>query len=350
MNQRENLLRAVRFEYPETIPMTFHINPACWQHYPQAALQALMAEHPLLFPGFSPTSQKITPQFSAVQRKAQPYTDPWGCVWHTTEDGITGTVTEHPLADWANLAQFTPPNPQHSDGLTTVDWAEVAAQFLDKKQRGQLAQAGLRHGHTFLQLCDLRGYQNLLMDMADEEPRLWTLLEMLEHFNLSLVEKYIQLGAEWLSYPEDLGMQRGPMLSPRHFRRYIQPSYRRLMRPALASDCIVHMHSDGDIRLLVDDMLESGVQVINLQDLVNGIEWIARRFAGKVCIELDVDRQEVTFGGSPAQIDTLIRTEVSQLGRKAGGLMLIYGLYPGVPLANVRALMDAMERYCDFYC
>ena len=29
--------------------------------------------------------------------------------------------------------------------------------------------------------------------------------------------------------------------------------------------------------------------------------------------------------------------------------MLIYGLYPGVPLNNVRAVMDAMERYAGYY-
>ena len=29
--------------------------------------------------------------------------------------------------------------------------------------------------------------------------------------------------------------------------------------------------------------------------------------------------------------------------------MMIYGLYPGVPLENVRALMDALERYATFY-
>ena len=51
MNQRENLLRAVRFETPETIPMVFHINPACWQHYPHDALQELVAAHPSAFPG-----------------------------------------------------------------------------------------------------------------------------------------------------------------------------------------------------------------------------------------------------------------------------------------------------------
>ena len=58
MNQRENLLRAVRFETPATIPMVFHINPACWQHYPHDALQeGLIAAHPLPFPDYCPSGQ-----------------------------------------------------------------------------------------------------------------------------------------------------------------------------------------------------------------------------------------------------------------------------------------------------
>lgn len=349
MNQRENLLAAVRFERPEVIPMTFHINPACWQHYPQDALQELMAGHPLLFPDFIPTAGKVVPEFSLVQRADQPYTDPWGCTWRTSEDGITGTVIEHPLADWAAFEGYRTPDPDRTDGLGPIDWAQVAREIREARAQGKLLQTGLRHGHTFLQLCDIRGYQALVFDMADDEPRLRRLLAMLEDFNLALVERYLAAGAEWMSYPEDLGMQVGPMLSPKHFRKYIQPSYRRLMRPALDAGCVVHMHSDGDIRLLVDDMLEAGVQVLNLQDLVNGIDWIAARFAGKVCIDLDIDRQQITFGGTPAQIDALIREEVTKLGRKEGGLMMIYGLYPVVPLANVKALMDALERYAGHF-
>jgi uroporphyrinogen-III decarboxylase len=185
--------------------------------------------------------------------------------------------------------------------------------------------------------------------MADGEPRLHELIRIVETFNLSLIHRYIDLGAEWIGYPEDLGMQNGPMISPAHFCRYIKPVYQRLMQPAREAGCIVHMHSDGDIRTLVDDLIEGGVQVINLQDLVNGINWIAERFAGRVCIDLDIDRQAITRFGTPAQIDALIREEVSKLGRKEGGLMMVYGLYPGVPLQNVRALMDAMTRYATFY-
>jgi uroporphyrinogen-III decarboxylase len=109
------------------------------------------------------------------------------------------------------------------------------------------------------------------------------------------------------------------------------------------------MHSDGDIRLLVDDLVDVGFDVLNLQDLVNGIDWIRENLSGRVCVDLDIDRQKITYGGTPEQIDALIREEVQTLGSKQGGLMMIYGLYPGVPLENARALMDAMERYKGYH-
>ena len=148
-----------------------------------------------------------------------------------------------------------------------------------------------------------------------------------------------------VAYPEDLGMQNGPMLSPSHFRRYIKPSYQRLMKPARDKGLIVHMHSDGHLHDLIDDIIDGGVDVVNLLDLVNGIDWIADRFAGKTCVDLDIARQQITPFGTPAQIDDLVCSEIRKIGRREGGLILTFGLYPGTPVANVKALMDAMERY-----
>jgi hypothetical protein len=51
IDEHENLLRTVRFERADYIPMDFHINSACWHHYPGDALGELMAGHPMLFPG-----------------------------------------------------------------------------------------------------------------------------------------------------------------------------------------------------------------------------------------------------------------------------------------------------------
>jgi uroporphyrinogen decarboxylase len=348
MNTGENIRRAIRFEKPDWIPMIFHINPACWFHYSHDALQALMAEHPLLFPDYK-IVEKVDPGVSPVQRKDHPFTDSWGCVWTTCEEGITGTVTGHPLNDWQSFDSYIPPDPEITDGLMPIDWEKIAEDMCAKKAAGDLIQTSLPHGHTFLKLCDIRGYENFIIDMANNDKRLGQLIEMIESFNGAIVKRYIELGADMVAYPEDLGMQVGPMITPKHFNQFIKPVYQSLVKPARDAGCMVHMHSDGDIRVLISALLESGVEVFNLQDLVNGIDWIANTLKGKVCIDLDIDRQKITPYGSPEQIDDLIREEVEKLGSPEGGLMMIYGLYPGVPLQNVKALMDAMERYATYY-
>lgn len=348
MNRRDNILRSIRFERPEVIPMQFHVSDACWAHYDQTALQDLMESHTYLFPDFK-RKPAMTPDFGPRARKGESFTDPWGCVWECAESGMTGAVSGHPLADWSNLGAFRPPDPALTNGLNDLNWPRIAAEAQRKKAAGQMLYGQLLHGHTFLRLIYLRGYENLLMDMVDEAPDLMRLIDMVEAFNAETVRRWMDIGPDIMRYPEDLGMQVGPMLSPEAFQRYIKPVYQRLMAPARRQGCIIHMHSDGDIRLLIDDLIDDGVQVMNLQDLVNGIDWIAGRLAGKVCVDLDIDRQRITARGTPAQIDALVRDEVEKLGSKLGGLMMMYGMYPGIPLENVKALMDAMERYASYY-
>ena len=344
----ENTKRAIQFERPDYIPIDFWINPACWGHYPPRALFELIVEHRLLFPDFDPQDTTIPP-LAPWERAGEPFTDAWGCLWETTDDGITGAVTQHPLANWDDLATFIPPDPVKTNGLIDLDWAEIERQAAEAKRQGERWSASLEHGHAFLRLSYLRGYENLLFDMVDGKTQLLQLIDMVETFSLGLVRRYLDLGASMIRYPEDLGMQIGPMVSPPLFRKYIKPIYEHLIAPAHKADCLVHMHSDGDIRDLVDDLVDIGIDAINLQDLVNGIDWIAANLKGRVCIDLDIDRQDVTRFGRPDQIDALIREEVEKLGSPQGGLMMIYGLYPGVPLDNVRAVMDAMERYAGFY-
>jgi len=346
MTPRENLLRTVRFERPERIPMMVWINGACRNHYPTSVIDELQESHPYLFPGFRRSAAPPPAPQPPVQRS---FIDAWGVTLASPEEGIMPVAVAHPFADWSALEYYVPPP------LPTLKEEDAKRPDLAAENRraaiaaGTLIYGGLPHGHTYLRLCDLRGYEALTFDMTDDVPQLWRLIEMLEVYNEATIRCALRRGAEWMTYPEDLGMQVGPMLSPEHLRKYIKPSYQRLMKPARDAGCIIHMHSDGDIRDLVDDLVDSGVQVVNLQDLVNGIDWIRLHFKGKVCIDLDIDRQSVTRFGTPAEVDALIRTEIETLGSREGGLTMVYGLYPGIPVANAKALLDAMEKYSTYY-
>lgn len=349
MNARDNILRAIRFESPDHIPMVFHVNESCWDHYPHEALKELMADHTLLFPDFDSAPGRAELDYAVPERVGSPFVDGWGCVWETAMNGIVGTVTKHPLASWDQFDGYTAPDPQVDSGKGPVDWVQVRQDIQTARSRGEFTVGGLRHGHTFLQLVDIRGYENLLFDMFDGNRNLVKLIEMVEQFNSRIIQHYLDIGVDMMTYAEDLGAQHGPMISPEMFYQYIKPSYERLMQPAVEAGCIIHMHSDGHIHSLIDGLIDSRVAVINLQDLVNGIDWIAQTLKGKVCIDLDIDRQEITPKGTPEEVDALILQEVQKLGSKKGGLMMIYGLYPGVPLKNVKALMDAMEKYAYYY-
>ena len=346
---RDTLLRTVYFEKPDYIPMTFHINAACWTHYEQDALLDLMADHPFLFPDFQRPATPMKLTYDANARADQPYVDDFGCEWRTAMDGIVGSVHGHPLEDLSKYPAYRFPDPERSTGLGPIDWRAFEAEIARQKALGQMTYGDLRHGHTFQQLCDIRGYMNTLMDLSDEEPEVMELLERLCQFNLAQIHHFLKADVDMVRIPEDLGMQVGPMISPSLFRIHIKPLYQRMLEPVRRAGKIIHMHSDGDIRTLVEDIIEGGVDVINLQDLVNGVAWIGETFRGKTCVDLDIDRQKITPFGTPAEIDAHIRTCIETIGCKEGGLMMIYGLYPGVPLENVKALMDAMTRYADFY-
>ena len=269
------------------------------------------------------------------------YYDEFGVEWKGDIDGMRGVIQKHPLEDFSKIKEY------HFPDIPVFDVESDKARIKNAKENGSFTVGGLPHGHTFLRLTDLCGYENVLCGMIDGDENLIDLINRLEAYNYAFADHCSKVGYDMITYPEDLGMQIGPMISPTLFRQYIKPCYQRLMKPARESGAIIHMHSDGDIKTLADDLIDGGVDVLNIQDLVNGIEWIHDKFFGKYALELDIDRQNITVFGSPSDVENLIREEVTKLSSPAGGLMMIYGWYAGTPLENVKSLMDALEK--DMY-
>ena len=341
MTQRENRLRTIRFEHPEYIPVSFWPCEAVFTSYDPHAVEELLESHPII-------AGKHMMRWDLVKQKAEGdykrrFFDEFGVEWEESIQGIRGAVCTHPLADFSKIKDYRLP------ALPNFNPEAERAAVEQRKAQGMFCWNSLEHGHTFLRLTDLCGYDNVLFGMYDEDEDLQLLIERLEEYNAAFINHWIQCGYDMLALPEDLGMQVGPMISPDLFRRFIKPVYQRLMKPIRDAGIIVNMHSDGEVRTLADDLIDGGVDVLNIQDLVNGIDWIRAKYAGKKCIDLDIDRQKITVFGTPADIDALIREEVEKLSSPAGGLTFVFGWYPGTPLENIKALMDALEKYMFYW-
>jgi len=137
-------------------------------------------------------------------------------------------------------------------------------------------------------------------------------------------------------------------MSPEHFRKYLKPCYAQIFGMCRDAGIHVYFHSDGHILEVIDDLIECGVTVINPQIRANTLDGLVEVCKGKVCVNLDLDRQLFPFC-TPKDIDEHIREAVVKLGSKQGGLMLVAECEPDVPLENIEAICQALEKYMFYY-
>ncbi len=324
MTSSQDLIKAMKFDHPEYIPVSVSILPAAWIRH-REALDALVAEHPLLFG--EPTSERR--DYDAVHTATYHYgehVDAWGCVWSNLKTGMEAIVTGHPLPARADVRTLTAPE----------------------------QDIGFPHGFMYLRLQDLRGFEELMIDFAEEPPELQMLIDTVLAYNLRQAELRLaglrargEIGTI-VSFGDDLGMQQRLPISPKQWRRYLKPCYAAIYRPFCDAGYHVYMHTDGHIIEIIPDLVETGVSVINPQVRANGLEHLARTCKGTVCVDLDLDRQLFPFA-TPQQIDDHIREAVEILGAPEGGLWLKAEIGEDVPLVNVAAICDAMEAYRGFF-
>nr|MDO8116348.1 hypothetical protein [Candidatus Sigynarchaeota archaeon] len=144
-----------------------------------------------------------------------------------------------------------------------------------------------------------------------------------------------------------IGMQDRLMISPRKFKQYIKPFFMTLFQRCRKEGAHVYLSSDGNLLSIVDDLVECGVSVHDPQERAsNGIPGIKQAYKGKLCVDLDLDRQLFPFA-TPGQLDRQIKRAVDELNGPNGGLMLKAEISDNnVPLQNIDAICTAFEKYC----
>jgi uroporphyrinogen-III decarboxylase len=184
-----------------------------------------------------------------------------------------------------------------------------------------------------------------MTDFAEEPPELQMLIDVVLAHNLRQLELRLQNERGPLLYfGDDLGMQDRLPISPKKWRRYLKPCFARVYGRCHDAGLVVYMHTDGHILEIIPDLIECGVDVINPQIRANGLDKLAAICKGKVCVDLDLDRQAFPFF-TPAECDAHIREAVETLGSPEGGLWLKAEIGPDVPLENIAAICDGLEKY-----
>lgn len=319
MDAQENRIKALKFDYPEAIPVSANFLPAAWMKY-RDALQEITDRHPFLF-----GPKNANRDFDAVGGTyvAGSHVDAWGCVWSNLNTGMEAIVTGHPVPTRADIHNLKAPE----------------------------KDIGFPHGFMFLRLTDLRGFEEAMIDFAEEPPELQMLIDIVLQYNLRQAQirlESVKEPGQIVYFGDDLGMQTSLPMNPRKWRKYLKPCFQQIYQPFVEAGHYIYMHTDGHILEIIPDLIEAGVKVINPQFRANDVYELARVCKGKVCVSLDLDRQMFPFA-TPQEIDAHVRQVVEALGSPEGGLWLTAEMNYEVPLENIEAVCTALEKYSTYY-
>ncbi len=190
---------------------------------------------------------------------------------------------------------------------------------------------------------------NFLALLAAEPDQAHDFLEHLTELHLTNLEKYLGFVGPYIDiviFSDDLGMQRGPQISPRMYREFFKPRHARLWgRAKELADVKVMLHCCGGIRPLLPDLIEAGLDATNpVQISANGMEAAALKrdfgrditFWGGGC-----DTQWLLSHAAPEDISEHVKQQIEIL-RVGGGFAFqqVHNILADVPPQNIVAMLD----------
>ena len=283
------------------------------------------------------------------------YHDEWGITHHRPKsNGLYFSVVQVPLSD-PNLTV---------DAIKKHPWPNMAdpARIAGLRQRAESYRAAgyaVMLKDPFAGIFEMSqrivGMENIMIMMALNQKVAGALFDKLMELKLSFWEMALpQLAdvVDVISHADDYGTQESQLISPDMFREQIKPLLKILFERVkdLAPSAKRFFHSCGNVRPLLPDYIEIGVEILNPVHIrARGMDPIAlKREFGQDLVFWGggVDTQGVLPHGTPQEVKDDVRRNIEALA-PGGGFVFntVHNIQADVPPQNIIAMWDALQEY-----
>ncbi len=333
MRPDEIVTRTLDFRAPPRIPRQLWLTPWATRRHPEEVTRIQEAfPDDIANPEFS---YRDPPQTRGDKYGAGIYVDEWGCIFESIQDGVSGEVRTPLVEDLRTADQVRMPRE-----LLTVEVEQVNA-FCRETDRFVLSPW---MSATFERLQFMRKSENVFLDLAARPPELFALMDRMQSFYRDWFELWAGTEVDGLIFADDWGGQDNLLISPEQWRRTFKPRYKEFCDIAREHGKYVFMHSDGYIMEIIPDLIEIGVDALNCQVFLNGVEDLGERFAGRLTFWGELDRQ--------THLHSAVRREVAQAVHRitdclyrAGGVVALCEFGPGVKPENVYTMYQRFQEF-----
>ena len=344
MNEREILIATLRHRRCDVIPHNIDFTSTMRERMRQALGLANAAEVSeavgnycvqLNVGSVTGPSEGIIQEIYPQEVGPQTYRDDWGVIWRRDVGDDIGVVVDPPLKE-AQLKGFSAPEPASR------------ARYLEAFSRQSTERFRLVSltSPIFQRAWFLRGFQDFLIDLVINERFVRELIGMIMGYTTKVMEEALSYDIDGFFLMDDWGQQEGLLMSPEMWRTYFKPGMERLFRMVKDRGILLFFHSCGDIRALIPELIEMGVDVLNpFQPEVMDVYAIKREYGERLSFYGGIGTQELLPRGTPEDVKADVRKKIRLLG-KGGGYMLApaHAVQADVPVDNVLAMVEAARE------
>lgn len=179
-----------------------------------------------------------------------------------------------------------------------------------------------------------------------------TTINYIEDFYLKFYRKYFEAAkgkADIFSMGDDFAGQRGMLISPQMWRKFLKPTYYKLFSLAKEFNLFVWFHSCGAIEPVLNDLIEVGMDVwetVQAHLPGNNPEYIKKKYGKHITFCGAINTQKTLPFGTVQDVRREVRERIKILGIGGGYICgPDHHIKPNFPIENVVAMIDEINSF-----
>jgi uroporphyrinogen decarboxylase len=262
------------------------------------------------------------------------YEDLFGVHWQLGEDGGDIGVPVNQVASIETVEDYRFPDTDK----------DMLQQALDAMRRDTEHFRMFRLTYALYERAwSLVGAEELLLNMAMEEAAVFRLFERITEYQHGLLDQILDADFEGVYLGDDWGTQRGLIMGPAYFRKFIKPFLKELFAKVKAKGKYILLHSCGNIEDVFPDLIEIGLDVYNtVQPEIYNLKKIKTEYGKDLTFWGAISTQQFLPQSCAEEVFDLSAATIRTLGEGGGYIFSpTHAVTPDIPVANIRAMLDA---------
>jgi uroporphyrinogen decarboxylase len=226
-------------------------------------------------------------------------------------------------------------------------WAGVKEKVADYQQQGFAVHVD--GFHLFESIWDLRGFEQLILDMAEDAPVAHRLFERMGEIQLWRAEFAAKTGTDVVMFGDDVATQKGSLLGNTMWRKWIFPWFSKAIQIAKESnpEVLIRYHCCGNVSDMIDGFLDAGIDILNpCQPECMDIFALKKRYGDHLSFHGGIGVQSVLPHGTPQEVRDMTKKTLDVMTEGGGYLCSTsHTVDKSIPIENILAMVETVREY-----